>query len=420
MDTSRVHQILIDQKESFDHKSGLIERDIALSPFIETQQVVIISGIRRCGKSSLLYLIKEKMQLNESEYCYFNFDDERVWAETSLPDLIYQQHLSIYAKEPVFFFDEIQNIPKWEKFVNRMYEKGYKFFITGSNAQLLSSEISTSLTGRNKVLHLFPFSFLEYLRLKASSISLTRMTSAQKALVKHHAQGYLQMGGFPLILKEDNLDILSDYFRDILYRDIIARYGLSRTEEIRQLAIFLASHVGKRFSYRTLLTVSGLKSTHSVKDYLDYFRQSYLFYTVKKFDYSIKKQNANPQKVYAVDSAFANKLGFRFTEDRGRLLENVIYIELLRRKKEVFYHSDGGAECDFIVREGIKVTAALQVCWTLHHENLNRELGGLQSALSTYDLDRGLLIVWEAPHQRLAALPEGIDLILASDWLVQR
>lgn len=267
---------------------------------------------------------------------------------------------------------------------------------------------------------MFPFSFLEYLRLKASSISLTRMTSAQKALVKHHAQGYLQMGGFPLILKEDNLDILSDYFRDILYRDIIARYGLSRTEEIRQLAIFLASHVGKRFSYRTLLTVSGLKSTHSVKDYLDYFRQSYLFYTVKKFDYSIKKQNANPQKVYAVDSAFANKLGFRFTEDRGRLLENVIYIELLRRKKEVFYHSDGGAECDFIVREGIKVTAALQVCWTLHHENLNRELGGLQSALSTYDLDRGLLIVWEAPHQRLAALPEGIDLILASDWLVQR
>ena len=136
-----------------------MNRDIQLDKYIATNQVVIISGIRRCGKSSLLYLIKEQMKLDERQYLYFNFDDERIFAEVSILEDIFNLHVELYGNEPILFLDEIQNIVNWEKFVNRMYEQGIKIFVTGSNSKLLSSEISTSLTGRNKIIVLFHFHF---------------------------------------------------------------------------------------------------------------------------------------------------------------------------------------------------------------------------------------------------------------------
>jgi predicted AAA+ superfamily ATPase len=145
-------------------------RDLLLDGYLNTGKVVVITGVRRCGKSSLLFLIKEALQLSESEYCYCNFDDERITAYPTLLNDIYTLHLEMYRTDPVFFFDEIQEVAGWEKFVNRMYEQCRKVFITGSNATMLSSEISSSLTGRNKVLELFPFSFSEYLRMQAFSI----------------------------------------------------------------------------------------------------------------------------------------------------------------------------------------------------------------------------------------------------------
>lgn len=150
-----LRQILIDQKEAFLNRKGLIQRDIHLDNYLRTKQIVVITGVRRCGKSSLMFLIQQAMQLDESEVCYCNFDDERI---TSYPELfndIYALHIEMYQTEPVFFFDEIQLVPGWERFANRMYEQGHKIFVTGSNATLLSSEISTSLTGRNKVIELF-------------------------------------------------------------------------------------------------------------------------------------------------------------------------------------------------------------------------------------------------------------------------
>ena len=162
MDREKLKEILLDQKFSFTNKRNLIDRDISLDKYLTTNQIVVISGVRRCGKSSLLSIIKNKLSLNEEDYCYFNFDDERIVADVNVMNDIYALHLELYKKEPVFFFDEIQVIKGWEKFVNRMYESGHKIFVTGSNAKLLSSEISTSLTGRNKVIDLFPFSFSEY------------------------------------------------------------------------------------------------------------------------------------------------------------------------------------------------------------------------------------------------------------------
>lgn len=166
MDKKLLKDILIDQKITFMNRRDLIKRDIPLDKYIQTNQVVVITGVRRCGKSTLLYLINQALGVDESAYCYCNFDDERIVYYPSLLSDIYALHVEMYRTEPIFFFDEIQEIPGWEKFVNRMYEQGHKIFVTGSNATLLSSEISSSLTGRNKILKLYPFSFSEYLRME--------------------------------------------------------------------------------------------------------------------------------------------------------------------------------------------------------------------------------------------------------------
>jgi predicted AAA+ superfamily ATPase len=382
---------MFDQKDVFNQQKHLINRDVDLRKFINTSQVVIISGVRRCGKSSLLYLIKEALKLNEQGYCYFNFDDERIIPDISILDQIYTLHIEIYGVEPVLFFDEIQNVGSWEKFVNRIYEKGTKVFVTGSNSNLLSSEISTSLTGRNKVLELFPFSFSEYLRFAERSYRPDRLDSQQKAFLQKDFNQYMKTGGFPLVVKENDLELINAYFQDILYRDIISRYRLSQVNEIRQIALFFASNTGKLFSYATLQKISGIKSLSSIKDYLGYYEQSYLFFYLKKFDYSVKKQIMNPKKVYTIDPAVSNRLGFNFSENKGRILENMVFLELLRRGKEVYYHT-GKNECDFLVKDGLVITEAIQVAWSMDPLNKEREKLGLLEAMIIHNLKHGLVI----------------------------
>ena len=418
MDKRHLQEILIDQKEVFRNKTGIIKRDLPLDDYLNTGQVVVITGVRRCGKSSLLFLIKEALGLSESEYCYCNFDDERIAYYPALLNDIYTLHLEMYRTEPVFFFDEIQEVAGWEKFVNRMYEQGRKIFITGSNATMLSSEISSSLTGRNKVLELFPFSFSEYLRMEDKSYITERLSVKQRALLLNDLNSYLETGGFPLVVKEKDAEIAHALFQDILYRDIVVRYKLSNVEEVRQIALYLASNTGKLFSYATLQTVSGLKSLSSVKNYLQYFEASYLFYYLKKFDYSVKKQIMNSRKVYAVDNAIPNRLGFRFTENKGRLLENVVFIELQRRGCELYYSSEK-YECDFLVKENLHITEAIQVTYALNEDNFTREMCGLTEAMHKFNIPKGTLIVVD-DNKYPVELPRGVTVVPAYEWLLTK
>lgn len=412
----RLKEIMFDQKDVFNSRKHLIRRDIELEKHIATSQVVIISGIRRCGKSSLLFLIKEKMNLKESEYCYFNFDDERITADVSILENIYSLHIEVYGKEPVLFLDEIQNIDNWEKFVNRMYEQGIKVFVTGSNAKLLSSEISTSLTGRNKLFELYPFSFSEYLRFIGNNYNLNRITPKSKSLLLKDFNNYFETGGFPLVVKEDDTELINAYFQDILYRDIISRYRLTQVNEIKQIGLYFASNIGKLFSYSTLQEISGVKSLSSIKDYLYYYEQSYLYFYLKKFDYSVKKQIMNPKKVYTIDPAFAHRLGFNFSENKGRILENIVYLELLRRGKEVYYHS-GKKECDFVVKEGLNIVEAIQVVYQVNVNSHEREYQGLQEAMHTYNLKEGLVLNYNS-EQSFIPNNVGMKVIPVWKWLL--
>jgi len=332
--------------------------------------------------------------------------------------MIFSLHLEIYGKEPVFFLDEIQNIDNWEKFVNRMYEQGIKVFVTGSNAKLLSSEISTSLTGRNKLIELYPFSFSEYLRFIGHSHKLDQLTPRSKSLLLKDFNSYTQTGGFPLVVKENDLELINGYFQDILYRDIISRYKLSQVNGIKQIGLYFASNIGKLFSYATLQNISGVKSLSSVKDYLYYYEQSYLFFYLKKFDYSVKKQIMNPKKVYTIDPGFAHRLGYHFSENKGRLLENIVFLELLRRGKEVFYYS-GKNECDFLVKEGLYISEAIQVVYQMDASNSDREYRGLVEAMQTYHIKRGLLITNNIDESFNVA-NDAIEIIHIWDWLLTR
>ena len=412
----RLKEIMFDQKDVFNSRKHLIHRDIVLKKYIETDQIVIISGIRRCGKSSLLFLIKEKMNLKEPEYCYFNFDDERIIVDILILEDIYNLHLEVYGKEPVLFLDEIQNIGNWEKFVNRMYEQGIKVFVTGSNAKLLSSEISTSLTGRNKLIELYPFSFSEYLRFIGNNYDLDRITAKSKSLLLKDFNSYFETGGFPLVVKENDTELINAYFQDILYRDIISRYRLTQVNEIKQIGLYFASNIGKLFSYSTLKEISGVKSLSSIKDYLFYYEQSYLFFYLKKFDYSVKKQIMNPKKVYTIDPAFAHRLGFNFSENKGRILENIVYLELLRRGKEVYYYS-GKRECDFVVKEGLDIVEAIQVAYLVDVTNYDSEYQGLQEAITTYNLKQGIILSYNIDESFIQG-NVGIEIMPVWKWLL--
>lgn len=411
MDKDQLKRVMLDQKAYFLNRNNLIYRDIDYDLYSRTSQIVVISGVRRCGKSCLMALFRQKMNLSEKEFCYLNCDDERLLLDDLLLDQLHTLHLEMYGTKPVFFFDEVQMVPHWEKFVNRMYECGHKVFVTGSNARLLSSEIATTLTGRNRVITLLPFSFKEYLRFKGHEYQLNALTTIAKAQLLADLNAYQRTGGFPLVVQENDIEILNAWFQDILYRDVVSRYRLSQVKELRQMAIYLFSNVGKPFSYSTLQKVSKLKSTNSVSNYLQYLEQSYLFFYLPKFDYSVKKQMLNSKKLYVIDAGAINRLGFHFSEEKGRLLENTVYLELLRRGKEVYYHK-GEKECDFVVLENGQVVEAIQVTDKLTNQDKDREIGGLKEALETYHIENGKIIVYDRDN----SLTEGIDVPVVSAW----
>ena len=417
MTKEQLKEIYFDQKRVFTKKDKLIDRDMDLEKYLQTSQIVVITGVRRSGKSSLLYLISKQLNLQEQDFCYLNLDDERIPQDISIFEDIYSLHRQMYQNEPVFFFDEVQNIKGWERFINRIYENGSKIYLTGSNASLLSSEISTTLTGRNKTIELFPFSFSEFLRFKNIKLSIYQLDTRVKATLIKAFDEFIKIGGFPLVVKEDDTEILDTYFKDILYRDIIARFRISQIEEIKHIGIYFAANVAKLFSISTLQKITGIKSTASINDYLHYYIQSYMFYFIRKYDFSVKKQILNPRKVYAVDQGLANRIGFSFSENKGRVLENIVFLQLLRKKADVFYFSKKN-ECDFVIKQGLKITDAIQVCYSLNHENMDRELHGLLEPMDEFNLSHGKLIVYNTEIKQ-NELPANVKLMYIWQWLLE-
>jgi hypothetical protein len=393
METNKLKELIIEHKERFLSSVNLVKREIQeiIKPYLKQKEIIVITGVRRSGKSSLMRLIGNDIiteyNVSPENILYLNFEDER-FVEFTHNDFepLYEAFIEVYQPRgrKFFFLDEIQNINRWERWVNRLYEfEDIKIFITGSNATLLSPEIATALTGRNRQIINFPFSFKEFLTLRGYKFNERDLyLREKKVMIKNLFKEYIEFGGFPEVLKNKDITLLEQYFKDIVYRDIIARYNIRNVKEIRELILFLSSNIGTIHSYRDLKELIKVKSLNTVKNYLEILENVYLFFCISLFDFSIKRQIYNPSKIYSIDPALSKAVAFKFVQNLGHIYENFVFVELFRRDKEIFYwKSKKGKEVDFLIKTGLKIDKAIQVTTTLTElKTKQREVDGLLSA----------------------------------------
>jgi predicted AAA+ superfamily ATPase len=343
MKKERLEEVVLDQYENLRNKNIGFERNVDSGKMINTTLITVISGVRRCGKTTLFLQLMQHFD----NFYFLNFDDDRL-VGFEITD--FQELMILFKKQyksKTVFFDEIQNIEGWEHFIRRLYDEGYKIFITGSNAKLLSSELATHLTGRYLQVELFPFSFQEILN--AKKVQYSKLTTDNKATILKEFDHYLLTGGFPeWILLQDN-EYLKRIYNDILYKDLIVRFGIKNVKAFKQLSQFLMTNFCSELSYNSLKTILNFKSTNSVKDYISYLEESYLFFEIYKYDFSLKKQFISNKKIYSIDNGLRNQIAFRFSEDTGKLLENAVFLELKRRGFELYYYKTRNSkEIDFM------------------------------------------------------------------------
>lgn len=412
-----LRQIVTQQKAEGFEIGGTVRRDVMdeVLKWFNDNRVLILTGVRRSGKSTILkQLIHEK-----EKYCYVNFEDER-FIEFKAQDFeqLNEVLVEIYGNPKLYFFDEVQNIEKFEVFIRRLQDQGKKVVITGSNASLLSKEFGTRLTGRYKPFEIYPFSFAEYLKFKKVNPEKNwpYLTEKRVKLIKLFKE-YLENGGMPEYLKNKDKEYIKTVYENILYRDVIARYEIRRQKILKELVNILSVNISSTFTYNALKTSLGLANSITVKEYISYLNNSFLFFELQKFEFSIKKQLNAPKKIYIIDPAFSQVIGFNFSTNRGRLLENIVFIELKRRNKETYYYADKG-ECDFLIKEGTKISEAIQVCYTLEKNNKEREINGLIEAMNKFKLQEGTIITYEQ-EEEIESDGKNIKVLPAFKWLLK-
>lgn len=379
------------------------ERDLTLPK--KTSKIITVSGPRRAGKTYYFYQVIQqlKKKIANSRIVYINFEDDRLLPLSSenLADLV-EAYFELYpenkAKEIYCFFDEIQNIKNWELFIRRIYDKEkVKIFLTGSSSKLLSGEIATSLRGRTLNYQIFPLSFKEFLRFKNVKIEKDFAYSKNRFQIKKLFKEYLIFGGFPEVVLEENdlkLPVLKNYYDLIIYRDLVERFAVRNTVFLKSLTKYLLTNVSTTFSvnaYYQSLEKSLKPAKETVLEYLSYLQEIELMFLVPIFSYSLKVQQVNPKKSYAIDNGLRNTVSFRFSQDSGRLLENLVFLELKRRGEEIYYFKDK-KECDFAVLEKNKIKTVIQVADNLNDGDKDRELSGLLTAMEKFKLKEGLIL----------------------------
>ncbi|MCK5583408.1 MAG: ATP-binding protein [Elusimicrobiales bacterium] len=391
MEKTILKEIVMDQKNK-KMPVDFVRRDIELKVKKDKgDHIVIISGIRRCGKSTLLNSIRQEKK--ESDY-FLDFDDERL-IDFSVNDfqLLYEVFLELFGEQKVFYFDEIQNISGWERFIRRLHDNGNKVYITGSNASMLSRELGTHLTGRFIEICLYPFSFTEFLKFKKFEYNHNlHLNTQEKIKLKRMFNEYLRLGGFPSYIKTEDNDYLKSLYESIIYRDIIVRYKLPQEKPLKEVVHYCASNIAKEISFNSMKDIAGIKSSTSIKEYFEYLENSFFVFLLNRFDYSLKKQIYFNKKVCFCDMAMANNIGFHFSEDFGRVLENIVFLQLQRQGKEIYFHKSK-VECDFLVKEKNRIIMAIQVSRSLKNkETRDREIFGLIDAIKQYKLKSGLIL----------------------------
>ncbi len=395
------------------------KRDIDIVKYLDFKEIKILQGARRTGKSTLFYrVIDNLLQNNKKNILYLNFDDE-VLKKYDLEEIV-----NIFREKKdvdYLFLDEIQNCKNWVSYIRKSYDlkKFKQIWVTGSNSSLIKKEYSSLLTWRNITLNINTLNFKEFLRFKWLEIKDRDFLSTDKIIeIKRFFAEYIKFWAFPEIVlnSRNKKEILINYFSDFIYKDIVWRYWVN-ANNLKKLANYLLSNSSKLFSYRKLGNILEL-NVETIQDYLNYFYETYLFFELQKFDYSIKKQLINPKKIYSIDLWFVNLLWFSFSENIGRNLENLVFIELKRRRKEVYYYKNK-KECDFVVFDWIKIIEAIQVSYFLQDpETKKREVDWLLEAIKEHNLKQWLILTYDEEDEIFLENKIKIKILPVWKWIV--
>ena len=396
-----IERVIDQQTNHILSKDFGLKRELIPATQSLSSHALIISGVRRCGKSTLL--MQMMMQMEKKALLYLNFESPHLY-DFSLSDFSRLDNIIMRKGVNTLFFDELQLVEGWEMFVRQKLDQDYQIIITGSNASLLSKELGTKLTGRHITQELFPFSYSEFLSFKDLKPSTESIST------------FMNTGGFPEYLKTGDEEQLATLFDDVLVRDIVVRYGIRDIKSLQRLAIFLVSNIGNRVTATKLKQPLSIAATSTVLTWFSHLEFSYLITFLPMFSHSTKAQLINPRKVYAIDLGLVNTVSNTTTENLGRKLENLIFLHLRRKYKELYYFDENG-ECDFVAMERGKVKELVQVCYIITPDNIDRELKGLRQAMRFFDFHKAIIVTFDTKD---VIKEDGfeIEIIPACDYLI--
>ncbi|MBU4347649.1 ATP-binding protein [Patescibacteria group bacterium] len=435
MDKKEILKILEDWNFWAKEVDTGIKRDFYLNKLkklLLSKQIIAITGARRVGKSFLMRQLAQeliKQGVSKNQILIINFEDPR-FSDLNLKLLqkIYETYLEfIQPKGKIYIFlDEIQEVEKWEKWVLMAQElKKAQIILSGSNAKLLSQELATLLTGRHLDLKIYPLSFEEFLKFHnviiKNNLDLIRNEIKVKSLLK----SYIENGSFPeVVLRENKKEILLAYFNDVLEKDLIKRYKIRKPEKFKDILKFYYSNTASLITFNSLEKIFKI-SADTIEKFSSYFTLNYLLFFVKRFSYKIKEQEKSPRKVYAVDTGMANTIGFKFSENKGKLAENIVFAQLLRQMSqnfnmETYYWKDEKHwEVDFVIKEKNFIKKLIQVCFDLSDANTKaREIKPLIKASKELKCDNLLIITDDFEHEEKISSKK-IKYIPLWKWLLE-
>jgi hypothetical protein len=419
-----IKRVVVSQREEIGEileKEKIIDREVkapTLKRYLAFPNILAVLGIRRCGKSLLSWLL-----LKEEEFGYINFDDERLYSlEAGDLDKVLQALYEIHGPDLEYIIlDEIQNVPGWELFANRL-RRTKKVIITGSNSRLLSGELATHLTGRYMDFTLFPFSFREFLDFSGFSFSEMDLYSTKKiSRLRRLLEDYMRSGGFPEVYKFGTRVPVRIY-EDIINRDVIQRHRIRHQKALKDMARYLLTNSPCEITFSKLKNVCSIRDVHTVKNHINHLESAYLFFVLERFSFKLKQQIIAPKKVYCTDTGIIGSMAFKTSQDRGKLMENVVAVELLRRKNywhngwEIYYWKDHlQREVDFIIKEGTEVKQLIQVTYASGRDEVkDREIKAIRKASWDLGCKAMKVITWDYDDK------EGsIEFVPMWKWLIE-
>lgn len=413
---------IIDFWQGVAQEKNLRSRQLVKKIDMETKEIIDIVGPRRSGKSSIMKIMIQKLK-TKGNFLYMNFEDPYFIDHNTpmvLEELI-ETYKEYYQTELTYlFFDEVQNITSWEKAVRKLRDLGqYKIFISGSSSKLLGSEFASLLSGRHLSYQLLPLSFAEYLDFQGIHIQRKKdIILKEKALLRHYSE-YLNWGGFPAVVLSKKQELLKQYYSDIIQKDIVKRYEIREKAVLDKIGVYLLTNSAKTISVTAIKNLYGI-SHELASNYLEYFKDAFLVFEVPQFSYSIKTQQKALKKIYAVDTGLANTISFRFSEDKGRILETSVFLALKQSEKEMYYYkTNSGKEVDFLIKENNNNVQLLQVAWDIEDEKTKqREIGGLVEAMEEQKVKQGLLLTYDT-SEKILVDDKQIQIQPVNQWLLE-